>query len=552
MATIEDHFESTSKVIEIPKSEIGIFTILIKEHKHSLDLIRELLSNAGAREVGATRIEISYTKDREGHIFEIKDNGCGMNYTGKQTIPGRLDRFLGLGLSAIGGFESDEFSWKGLGSKLAYQSRRIEIETRFGQYPFYDVRVNEPWESLKHNQLPKPRISNYPNSDAPTGTKIRVVGYPPHRQEKPFTLSEIKDYLLHRTFAGFTKNRENPPSISLSVLGNEEVLQFGFPEFHGIEWIKGIIFDGEHNRLLVNIIKDFPKIGLVVLKGFLAWDAERLGLEKSGLNTGLILSSRGIPYFDLPMEEYGARSILRGFPGKGGTCLVVECDRINTEMNISRSDLNDSAETIAFKEAVKNLLETLETSQEYLEKFRSIPATKKRQESASYLADQKCIIESEDQNWVILQREGQESVLLMREPQNESEVNALIWKLEVLESLPFEKFQSLGYIGAKRGPDLLVNFQEEKDSEPYRGIVIEIENKFYSYTAHGHYSAQYPKVICWDAPTQGRKDRLSTTNRKYKFTITKEEYQVHVFILKQFDGIRVVSRRELERLGIKI
>lgn len=552
MGTIGEHFESTSKDVEILKSDIAIFTNLIKEHKYSLDLLRELLSNAGAKEVGATKIEISYTKDREGHIFEIKDNGCGMNYTGKQSIPGRLDRFLGLGMSAIVGVESDEFSWKGLGSKLAYQSRRIEIETKFGQYPLYDVRVNEPWESLQHNQLPKPRISDYPNSDAPSGTKIRVVGYPPHRQEKPFTLPEIKDYLLHRTFAGFTKNRESPPVISLSVLGNEEVLQFGFPEFRDIDWPKGIFFDRDHNRLLVNIIKDFPKIGIVVLKGFLAWDAERLGLEKSGLNSGLILSSRGIPYFELPMEEYGARSILRGFPGKGGTCLVVESDRISTEMNISRSDLVDSAETVLFKEAVKNLLETLETSQEYLEKFRSIPATKKLQESATHLSEQKRLMESEDQNWVILQRDGKESVLLMREPQNESEVNALIWKMEALEALPFEKFQSLGYIGAKRGPDLLVNFQEDKDSEPYRGIVIEIENKFYSYTAHGHYSAQYPKVICWDAPTQGRKDRLSPTNRKYKFTITKDEFQVHVFILKQFDGIRVVSRREFERVGIKL
>jgi len=552
MGTIGDHLETTSIEVEILKSDIAIFKKLIQQRKTSLDLIRELLSNAGAKEVGATRIEISYTKDREGHIFEIKDNGCGMNYTGKKTMPGRLDRFLGLGLSAIVGVESDEFSFNGLGSKLAYQSRRLEIETRFGQYPLYNVIVNEPWESLEHNLLPKPRVSNYPNSDATTGTKIRVVGHPPHRQEKPFTLPEIKDYLLHRSFAGFTKDRENPPSISLSVLGNEEVLQFGFTEFRGIEWQKGIFFDVEHNRLLVNIVKDFPKIGLVVLKGFLAWDAERFGLEKSGLNSGLILSSRGIPYFELPMEEYGARSILRGFPGKGGTCLVVESDRINTQMSISRSDLVDSAETVAFKDAVKNLLEDLETSQEYLGKFRSIPATKKRQESATYLAEQKRAIESEDQNWVILQREGFEPVLLMREPQNENEVNALIWKLEALEALPFEKFQSLGYIGAKRGPDLLVNFQEDKDSEPYRAIVIEIENKFYSYTAHGHYSSQYPRVICWDAPTQGRKDRLSTTNRKYKFTITKDDFQVHVFLLKQFDGIRVVSRRELERVGIKL
>ena len=132
MSTIGDSLKSRAKDVEILKNDIAIFKNLIKERKHSLDLVRELLSNAGAKEVGATKIEISYTKDREGHIFEIKDDGCGMNYTGRQDMPMRLDRFLGLGMSAIVGEDADEFSWKGLGSKLAYQSRRVEIESRVG------------------------------------------------------------------------------------------------------------------------------------------------------------------------------------------------------------------------------------------------------------------------------------------------------------------------------------------------------------------------------------------------------------------------------------
>jgi len=118
MATLGDIAKSTSREVDIIRQEIAIFKNLIKERKQPLDLIRELLSNAGAREVQATRIEISYTKDREGHIFEVVDNGCGMNFTGRQDLPGRLDRFLGLGLSAIVGQQADEFSWKGLGSKL--------------------------------------------------------------------------------------------------------------------------------------------------------------------------------------------------------------------------------------------------------------------------------------------------------------------------------------------------------------------------------------------------------------------------------------------------
>lgn len=67
--------------------------------------------------------------NQDGHVFEVSDDGCGMGYTGNKDFPGRLDRFLGLGLSAIVGQKSDEFSWKGLGSKLSYQSKRVEIET---------------------------------------------------------------------------------------------------------------------------------------------------------------------------------------------------------------------------------------------------------------------------------------------------------------------------------------------------------------------------------------------------------------------------------------
>lgn len=551
-SAFEETETSTAKEIDIIKNEIGIFKNLIKERKHPLDLVRELLSNAAAKEVGATEVAISYTKDREGHIFEIEDNGCGMGYTGHAAYPRRLDKFLGLGMSAIAGQDADEFSWKGLGSKLAYQSRRVEIETRYANQAEYFVVVNEPWSSLQRNLVPKPKIMDFPDSDRETGTRIRVIGHPPHRQESPFTMSEIRSYLLHRTFAGFTRDRENPPEISLSVLGNQEVLPFGFPEFKGIEWHDGVVFDEDQSRLIVRIVKNWHMLGIVILKGFLTWDADRFRLERAGPNTGLILSVRGIPYFELDMEEFGARSILRGFPGKGNTCLVVECNHLSSEMNISRSDLVDSAKTVEFKKAMQALLEELETSTAYLEQFRPVKKVRKRRRAAEYLAEQKRSIESEDQDWVVLRLEGKRPILLMREPENENEVNALLWKLEALGALPFHQFQSLGYVGARKGPDLLANFREDQDSEPLRGAIIEIENNFYSYKSHGHYPSQYPKVICWDVPSSGRKVRLNKTSKKYKFTVNMDEYQVHVFVLKLMDGIRVVPRGELADLGIEL
>ena len=56
MGTFGDIMKSTSEDVGFLKNDIAINKNLIKERKHPLDLVPELLSNLGAREVGATRI----------------------------------------------------------------------------------------------------------------------------------------------------------------------------------------------------------------------------------------------------------------------------------------------------------------------------------------------------------------------------------------------------------------------------------------------------------------------------------------------------------------
>jgi hypothetical protein len=552
--TIGDAVKSKSREVSPGINEIAIFKNLIKERTHPLDLVRELLSNSGAEQVGSKRIEISYTRDKEGHIFEITDDGCGMNYTGNKDLPGRLDKFLGLGLSAIIGMPSDEFSWKGLGSKLAYHSRRVEIETCAGDpHLMYDVRINEPWETLNNNNLPKPRIGEFPSQQK--GTKIRIIGHPPHRRDDPFSFDQIRTYLLHRTFAGFTRDRKNKPDIVLSVLGRTEQLPFGFPEFSEIDFDgferEGLKLDQGSRTLFVNLTPKSSTAMRVRLKGFLTWNPGRYELASKNLNMGLILSVKGIPYFNLKMEEYGATSIRTARPGEDRTCLVVECDAIHDEMNISRSALVDSPKTVELKKVVGELFQRIESSEIYLI-FRRLPEREKVEKQGDILAEEKRKIELPEQNWVVLDKGGNDLVVLMREPQNETEVNALIWKLEALHALPFEKFVTLAYIGAAKGPDLLVNFQEDKASEPLRATIIEVENNFYNYKTHGHTPSQYPKVICWDVPASGRKAKINKTQKPYKFTLSAEEYQVHIYSIKYMDSIRVLSREDLQKKGISI
>ena len=116
MQQLGDFMPSQGKDVDLIIQEVALMKQLIKERFHPLDLLRELISNSGAKEVGAMEIKIKYTVDEEGHIFEVIDDGCGMDYTGNKERPGRLDKFFGLGLSTIVGISSDEFSWKGQGS----------------------------------------------------------------------------------------------------------------------------------------------------------------------------------------------------------------------------------------------------------------------------------------------------------------------------------------------------------------------------------------------------------------------------------------------------
>jgi len=548
MALFGAFTKQTSKEIDVLRHDVGIFKNLINERQHPLDLVRELLSNAGAGEVGATRIEVSYTKDKQGHVFDVSDNGCGMDFSNDAENVGRLDRFLGLGLSSIVGEKSDEFSWKGLGSKLAYQSRRVMIETRADGHPLYEVRINEPWDTLAKNAVPRPRITEHPNSDCPTGTRIKVLGHPPHRRDEPFTADEIRNFLLHRTFVGYTRLRPNPPDVILSVLGRIERLDFGFPEFRSIDFPNWLSLDAGRKTLLVNMALERPPSMSVRLKGFLTWEPEPFGLREASLNTGLILSSRGIPYFEVPLEGLGFRRIA-GSPGRAKVCLVADCDQVYSQMNLSRSGLVDSEATVELTDMLRQLAEHLQTSDEYAE-FRRMKTKLRRAKQGAAIATDQASIRSDSQNWVVLDRDGAPPLVLMREPRNETEAAAILWKLESLGALPFEKFQTVGYPGASRNPDLFVNFQEDKGTEATQAALFEAGNTFCSYKHHEDMPSLQPKVICWDLG--GRKTRLGTTDKKYKFTVDGGGPEVPVYVMKLMDGLSVLSTRELRARGVSI
>lgn len=543
--TLGDFGFTKARSIDPIVKEVAVMKQLILEQIHPLELVRELVSNAGASEVGARNISIAYYIHPDyGQTFEVVDDGCGMNFTNNKDLPGRLDRFLGLGFSAVAGLEADEFSWKGIGSKLTYHSRRIEIETCDGRNAC-SVSVNEPWETIENGRIPKSLVAEHDLVDGqPTGTKIKVFGNPLTRVE-PFTFEEIKDYLVHRTFVGFTKDRDNPPRIYLKAQNRGEFIQFGFPE------LSNLPAESPEGTVIINppivvkkTLEGKNKSVQVVVKGFYTWDDSLYGLDDVHMNTGLILAVKGIPYFTLNLKELGSGQLAVANPGVGKTCLIMECDSIQSEMNISRSGLVSSELTQLFNKAATDAIRQIEDSQRHRD-FRLVPKKRKDKVSAKELKERKLDLEKPTQKWVYLKTSDSRLIRLIREPQNETDTLAILWKLEALNALPFPTFESLAY--SPKGADLIVHFQEDETSNTERFSTFEAEFRFFNFKEHGHFIPQFPTVICWElAP----KPKLSvkSTAKLYKHVVSLAESTLRIFTLSKIPNLFVATEEEIERI----
>ena len=526
------------KEVDVYVQEVSLMRQLIRERSTPLDLLRELISNAAAREVQAENIWIRcYPHPEDVYVFEVQDDGIGMEYADSPPACNyaRLYRFLSLGLSAVVGTKSDEFSWKGLGSKLAFHSRRLVVETYTGQGDVRRVEVNAPWETITAGRKPRPKVfESAPSPDSRRGTKITVYGHPPD-VAREYTFQEIKNHLLHRTFVGLTRDRMNPPKIHLAVGATKEELEFGFPV------LKRMVGDPGESTRFVNMVettglpgKNFPMT--ITLKGLYSVEASRFAIAPESGNSGLILSVLGIPYFDLNFEEYtqGRRGLGLNHSAKN-CCLVVECDQIQEEMNISRSAINDGAVKQAFDATVRKLLSRVAESDAY----KSFVAYTKRQKDirgAETLDERKRKLARPEQRWVYYTSSAGQRRRIHREPENENDTLAVLWKLEALGALPFHRFESLEH--SPLGADLVAHFQETQESNPERFATVEAEFVFTNFKLHGHNPGQMPLVICWDLG-KSRKVRLRDTNTAWKFIAELGDVNVRVFALAKMPGIKV-------------
>lgn len=371
-----------------------------------------------------------------------------------------------------------------------------------------------------------------------------MYGHPPYRSE-PFSFDELYYYVKHRTFAGFTRERPNAPTIILKALGRQEEISVGFSV---LEYLKGAPAEGTFLVQGIQIDKTLAgtnKTVRVILKGLYTLDRQTYGMDDSRQNTGLIVSVSGIPYFSLELRQYAPGRALGIVPGPKNTCLVVECDALREEMNIGRSALTDSEIKRTFEAALVEGLQRIADSSEF-KKFSKIPESRKFSKDADFLTERQKKLQSAEQVWVWLQSKDGRWSQLHRKPENETDTLAVLWKLETTDGgLPFAEFKTLEH--SPSGADLICHIKEDKDDARRPFAIIEAKYLYYGIDKLGHHPGQMQHVICWDFGKDKREGIEQVGAKPWKFIQRQADQMVIVYVLSRMPRIKAATEHEIQR-----
>ncbi len=509
---------------------VGVISEIISNVTDERDVLRELLSNAAAKEVKAKNVNVRIFESDRGLGFTIEDDGVGMDYTRSEISPGRLDKFLNVAQGRQAGFQSDEFGAKGFGTKLLYNSREVVVETWDGGQHAYRVIFEEPRRTvLDEKKLVEPRVQILPgvSSGLSRGTKISVKGWNNRDTiPKEWKLEDMRDYLNYYTVCGYTRERDAPlPHITLRISGRQIDLKSGFPYLTPEP--------GDNPRTItfgpVAKTKKTPegKPVTVTIKGGITVDTGKFGL--SDWNGGVFVSIKGIPYFQIsPANKYARRlgmtdDFIR---------FVAECDDLR--LNLTRSDFFEDETLDAFESALDETFEEIRADK----KFETFYKNKKKQfkvELQQFMSKKKEEFASGKKRFVWWK--GRK---LLAEPESEYDTAALLWMLEGAHGLPFAHFQSIQYAGSSKGIDLLVDFQEDPQSEKKIFAYAEIEKRFSNLIRHQHDVSQMSYVFCWDVDKgHVQIGKIDQTKKPYKYKYSLSDDVVTIYELKSFPDIHV-------------
>ncbi|HWY11188.1 MAG TPA: hypothetical protein VN026_07685 [Bacteroidia bacterium] len=527
--------------------DLSAFKQVMESRSHPLEMVREAVSNMMAPEVGATEVTIQHYQHPDYNAsFIFKDDGVGMTFTGDPENPGRLDRFIGLAFSKAAGLGGDYWGWKGLGSKLMLNCNKLIIETwtGFNTDLVYRVEIfnsrncllNEPpqepiYELTKRNQ----------NASDQKGTRIEIYGYDGGKIN--YSFDELKNYLYLNTAIGLTRKMENLPKVNLNVQGEKDVLDIGFKYIteQKDSW-KTVVIKNPITKSEKVTTDDGKEIVVeVILKGGFTFETGLFGLSARKYNTGLRLSVKGIPYFQLPLYEYKGSKFNQY---KDLCSFIIECDALGAKLNMDRSNISnqygEDAIVGAFRRLTAKCFDELAESEGYKD-FEYKRKNEDEISKAGALRERQIALSNSNQEYVCVPN-GDEIKVLHKVPERaEQDTLALFWKLEALGLLPFAKFITLEHT-AHSGIDVIATYLIDEQSAIKQFESIEFEYAFSNFIKHGHNPKQTSMIICWvvDKPRE-----LQKVN-EYFYRYNVDELSIPVYEIKNFPGLIIKRFDEID------
>jgi hypothetical protein len=396
--------------------------------------------------------------------------------------------------------------------------------------------LNEARQSiLEKKQLVKPLVYSVAHDPlVKRGTKVIVKGWGDHTSiTKDFRLEELERYLRFYTVAGYTKlnARERPlPEVTISVSGAMKTLKPGFPYITTTdtsEETKTVVFDP------IEVTKQTPKGKQVkiVLKGGITLETKKYNLTE--LTGGVWVSVNGIPYFKLLTNKY-ARKL---YMSDDFVRFVVESDDIR--LNLSRTAIASGDDKDAFEDALQEAFNKIKEDP----KFERFYQTWKREldiKAQERMAQKKQDFLMPEQRFVWFK--GRQ---LIAEPESEQDVAALLWILEGGRALPFHHFRTLQYPGYYEDVDMLIEMQEDKESERQLCVYAELEMNFSSLIKHGHAISQMSYAFCWKVDKHKVSlGNIQQTKKPWKHSYTVSDKHIIVYEISSFPEIFVGTRQE--------
>jgi hypothetical protein len=337
------------------------------------------------------------------------------------------------------------------------------------------------------------------------------------------------------------------PSLYLKVNSEEKELSIGY------QFITSVITEsGQKDWRTVPVeppiemtdtcvIDGKPSAVSVSLKGGFTLDTGRFGLSSRRYNTGLRLSVKGIPYFQLPFHDYKGSKFQQY---KELCSFVVECDAIESRLNLDRSNISnqhgEDPVVKSFRKLTAACFDALVARPECIDFFQR-QRREDEMNKAAVVRKRQAKLTSSDQEYVCLTRNGCNRVIHKVPDRSEHDTLALFWKLEALDMLPFAKFITWEHT-KQEGIDVIASFQIDDESSLENFVPVEFEFKFENYILHGHNPKQTACIVCWT--TEKAKKLRKVSEYLYWYDVDKKS--IPVYEIQNFPGFTIQKYSDVQ------